>query len=82
MAANRHLLGHWVEWETDGEGDSPKAVLVIETDLETVPGGVDSGAMDDLIDATLAIYKADLRFAVSKVRIVPKEKTRTSSGSD
>lgn len=77
MSEHPNAKRHWLEWETDGHGMSPKAFVVIETDLSTTPGvnGLDSSAIDDMIDAVRASYEPDHRLHIAGVRIVPAEKS-------
>lgn len=67
---NPNLKGSWIEWEIiNGQ---PVSILVVETDISTAPGadGIDSSAMEDLIDDAKAKH-AHPNFSIERIRVVP-----------
>lgn len=74
MISHPNIIQWWVEWEFD---TSPHAVLVIQTDLDTVPrsANFDSSQLDDMLDQISGqMDQADL--VVKHIRIVPREMHR------
>lgn len=71
MTPDQNIKRTWVELE-DRKGELPETILVIETDLELLPGnrGWDSGAIDDMIENAKNRHSG-LNITFDRVRIVP-----------
>ncbi|MBT8389053.1 MAG: hypothetical protein HKP43_06470 [Altererythrobacter sp.] len=63
-----NLISHTFEWEDEGAESQPKLVCVIKTNAVILPnsGGIDSGALDDMMAAVREAYPNEV---ISKFRI-------------
>lgn len=69
MTLHPNLLDHWFEWSTEGDGSNPRPIVVLETDAQISPASesVDSGVLDDMIDAVRKEYEG---LEIARFRIV------------
>lgn len=76
MQIHPNIISTWIEWEIalDGDDRSPFAILIIATDLETLPGeeGFDASVLNELVENALETTK-EPGIVFKRVRIVPVE---------
>jgi hypothetical protein len=73
-----HLKRAWIEWidERDAKGNTNRGfihpVLVVETDLNLVPGRntLDSSTLEDIIDEAKAQFENRI-LKIDRIRVVP-----------